>query len=288
MKRRFLPYLLIAPLLLIELLAIILPSILNVGYAFTDWNGLGEPVFTGLDNLRTLVSDRVFWISIKHNVQWTIFFLTVPIAMALIGATIASRLGRRQMLFRIIFFVPYVVAPAVNAEIWRYILNPQTGIGAVLERNFGWEWANIAFFSNSDWVLWSIANVDNWHWWGFLLVLYLSAMQSIPPELFDAARVDGANRRQEFLHVILPGIRPTLVYTLVLSMTASFLIFDYVWILTEGGPAHASEVLGSFMYKQAFYRYNVGYASAIALGMTALAAAFSLTFPVLRKRGWDI
>lgn len=192
------------------------------------------------------------------------------------------------MLFRALFFLPYVVAPVVNAEIWRHILNPVRGIGALLANNLGWEWARISFFANLDLVLWSIAGVDNWHWWGFVMALYLAAMQSIPSDLLDAAKVDGASGWQEFIHIILPGIRPTLVYTLVLTMMASFRIFDYVWILTEGGPAGRSEVLATYMYKTAFFKYNVGYGSAIGLAMTVIAGSFSLIFSVLRRLGWEV
>ena len=288
MKRNLRPYLLLTPLILVELFIIIVPSIFNIGYAFTDWNGFGDPVFTGLQNFKKLFSDKVFWTSLRHNVQWSIFFLTVPVIMALLGAVLLSRIKRGQMLFRVLYFIPYVVAPVVTAEIWRYLLNPIHGIGVMLQQSFGWEWANVGFFSNRSVVLWSIANVDNWNWWGFILILYLSAMQSIPADLYDAAQVDGANGWQEFIHITLPSIRPTFVYTLVLTVTASFLVFDYVWILTEGGPAHHSEVLGSYMYKNAFYKYDFGYSSAIALGMTALAVSFSFIFAILRKLGWDV
>lgn len=287
-RLRLVPYILLAPLFILEAFVIFLPSIINVGYAFTEWNGLSAPTFNGLANFQRLFADYVFWIALRHNVEWTIIFLTVPIAMALVGASLASRIKRGQMVFRVLYFIPYMIAPVVNAEIWRYILNPLNGIGPWLDDTLGWAWANVGFFSDRDLVLYTIANVDNWHWWGFLLVLYLAAMQTISSELFDAVRIDGGNAWHEFWHVILPGIRPTLVYTIVLTMAASFLVFDYVWILTEGGPAHGSEVLGSYMYKTAFYRFEVGYSSAIALGMTLLAASFSVVFLVLRKLGWDV
>lgn len=141
------------------------------------------------------------------------------------------------MVFRTLFFLPYVVASVVNAEMWRHIFSPVRGIGIKLAQNLGWEWANISFFGNRDVVLLSIAIVDNWQWWGFLMAVYLAVMQTIPTDLFDAAKVDGANSWQEFIHVIIPGIRPTLGYTLIMTMAASFITFEYVWILTQGGPA---------------------------------------------------
>ncbi len=287
-KRFFRILTFLAPLLIIQTLVIFVPAMANIGYAFMHWNGFDTPVFIGFDNFRRLAADPIFWTALGNNVRWTIFFMTVPIALALVASSLIIRIPRGQMLFRTIFFIPFIISPVVNAEIWRFIFNPLSGIGAVLSRSFGWEWANFGLLANPKTVLWAIANVDNWHWWGFLVVLYISAMQSVPRDLYEAASLDGAGAWRKFRDVTLPGIMPTLFYTLLLSLTASFLIFDYVWLLTEGGPGGASEVLGSYMYKQAFYVYEMGYSSAIALGMTLIAGFFSLLFVVIRRLGGDI
>ena len=110
--------------------------------------------------------------------------------------------------------------------------------------------------------------VDNWHWWGFLMVLFLAGMQNIPPDLYESARLDGASRWQEFRDVTLPGIRPTLIFMILMTTIWSFLTFDYIWILTQGGPAGASEVLAVLVFKEAFRKFNAGYASAIGLTMS--------------------
>ena len=114
----------------------------------------------------------------------------------------------------------------------------------------------------------AIGFVDNWHWWGFLMVLFLASMQNIPPDLYEAARLDGANRWQEFRDVTMPGIRPTLVFMILMTTIWSFLTFDYIWILTQGGPAGASEVLAVLVFKEAFRNFNAGYAAAIGLTMS--------------------
>jgi raffinose/stachyose/melibiose transport system permease protein len=282
------PYLYIAPLFLVEGAIVILPTLLNVGYSFTEWDGLSRPVFVGIANYVHLVADPVFRLSLLHNVEWTVVFLTVPIAMALLAAFSASRIRRGQMLFRTLFALPYVVAPAVTCQIWKYIINPNHGIGAQLSHAFGWSWAEVSLLGARETVLWTVAGINNWHWWGFIMILLLSAMQSIPPDLYDAAKVDGASTWQEFINVVLPGIRPTLVYVLIMTASASFLTFNYVWILTQGGPGHGSELLSTFMFKTGFMRYDVGYSSAIAVGMALLAASFAVVFAVLRRRGWDV
>jgi|HigsolmetaGSP11D_1036233.scaffolds.fasta_scaffold03299_3 raffinose/stachyose/melibiose transport system permease protein len=285
-RRRLLIYL--GPLFLLQFVVIFIPAIMNVGYAFTEWKGFDTPRFVGFDNFVRLYNDEIFWTALMNNVRWTIFFLTVPIGMALLGAFFVTRIPRGQMVFRVMFFVPYIIAPVVNAEMWRYIFNPLTGIGPILEKYLGWSWANIGYFAHPDTVLYAIANVDNWHWWGFLFVLYLTAMQAVPRDLYDAAKVDGAGPWKQFKDVTLPGIMPTVFYTLLITLSGSFLIFDYVWILTEGGPGRTSEVLGSYMYKQAFYGFEMGYSAAIALGMTLIAAAFSVVFVLVRRFGGEV
>jgi raffinose/stachyose/melibiose transport system permease protein len=284
----WLPYLYVAPLFLVEAAIVVVPALVNLSYSLTDWNGLSEPVFTGLANYTRLLSDPIFHLSFLHNVQWTLVFLIVPVAMALLAATAASRVKRGQMLFRTLYAIPYVVAPVVACQVWLYIIDPAHGIGMQLNGAFGWKWADVSLLGNRSTVLWTIAGINNWHWWGFVMILLLSAMQSISSELYDAAKVDGATGWQEFLYVILPGIRPTLVYVLVMTASASFLTFNYVWILTTGGPAHGSELLSTYMFKTGFIRYDVGYSSAIAVGMTAIAGAFALLFIILRRRGWEV
>ena len=129
---------------------------------------------------------------------------------------------------------------------------------------------------------------DNWHWWGFLMILFLTAMQNIPMDLYDAAKIDGANRWQEFRHVTLPGIRPTLMFMLMMTAIWSFLGFDYVWILTQGGPAGSSELLATYLYKQAFQRFEAGYGAAIGITISIIAGIIATTFAILRKRGWEV
>ena len=120
------------------------------------------------------------------------------------------------------------------------------------------------------------------------MVLFLAAMQTIPPDLYEAARLDGANRWQEFRDVTLPGIRPTLVFMILMTTIWSFLTFDYIWILTQGGPAGASEVLAMLVYKQAFLNFDAGYAAAIGLTMSVFVGIVIAVFIVLRRRGWEI
>jgi raffinose/stachyose/melibiose transport system permease protein len=152
----------------------------------------------------------------------------------------------------------------------------------------GFEPLNRAFLGNPDTALLSIAFVDNWHFWVFLVILFLTAMQGISPELYESARIDGASRVQEFWYITIPGILPTLAFMLMMVAIWSFLVFDYVWLLTQGGPAGSSEVLGTFLYKEAFNRFEAGYASAVGLTISFFATLIMGFVIFLRKRGVEI
>jgi len=280
-------YVFLVPLLFLNVIVIVGPSIASIYYAFTEWSGVGEAKFVGLSNFSRLIGDRIYWIAMFNNVRWTIIFLTVPIAMGLLGAALIAPIKRGQMFYRVIFFIPYVIASVVNAQIWRNILSPTMGIGPWLASK-GLTFADIKFFGDQNIVLYSIAFVDLWHWWGFLVVLYLAAMQSVDRELYEAARIEGAGRWTEFRYITLPGIRPTLVFTLLMTTIWSFLVFDYVYILTQGGPANASEVLATYLYQMAFARFEVGYAAAIGVTISIICTLIVISYIILRRRGWEI
>ena len=277
-----------APLVLLNLVVIVGPAFATVYYSFTDWSGLGPAEFVGLENYRRMLTDGDFLAALWHNVVWTAIFLTVPIAMGLVGAFLLSQITRFQMVFRVVYFIPYVVASVVNAAIWENILDPNRGIGAVLA-GLGIPWLEgVAFFGSQTLALPSVAFVNNWAWWGFVVVLFLTAMQSVDRELYEAAKVDGAGRWQQFLNVTVPGIRPTLVFVCLMTIIWSFLVFDYIYIITQGGPAGATEVVASQMYKEAFARFEAGYAAAQGLGISFVSGLIILAFLFLRRRGWDV
>ena len=287
-RKKLVPWLFMLPILLLHFIVIVGPATSSLYYSLTEWSGMGAAKFVGLENYRHLLFENTsFKAALLHNVIWLAFFLTVPFFMALLGASQLAPIRRGGMFFRTALFVPYVLPGIIAANLGRYFLSPRLGIGAQLAK-IGIKGLDIAYLGNPKTALLSVAFIDNWHYWGFLMVLFLTAMQSIPKELYEAARIDGASRRQEFLHITLPGIRPTVVFMFLMMAIWSVLVFEYVWILTQGGPAGATEVLGTMVYKQAFTRFNAGYAAAIGLSMSFLAAIFLSIYGILKRRGWDI
>jgi raffinose/stachyose/melibiose transport system permease protein len=275
------------PILILNLIVIVIPTIFSIYIAFTEWSGYGQPVVIGLANFQELFQDKVFFKALGNNLIWTGLFLTVPIFMGLTGAYLLAGIKRGQIFYRLIFFIPYVISSVVNTQIWRFILNPRTGIGSWLAER-GITFLDFPLLGNRDTALYAIAFVDNWHFWGFLVVIYLAAMSQVDTELYEVARLDGASRFQQFWYITLPSIRPTLVFTILMIIIWSSLVFDYVYILTSGGPANASEVMATYLYDQAFARFEVGYSASVGVIMSIWVMLAVAMFVILRKRGWEI
>jgi raffinose/stachyose/melibiose transport system permease protein len=287
-RKKVVPWLFLFPIVAINVAVVFGPAVAACYYSLTDWSGIGRGRFIGLDNFQQLFfHDDSFRHAFKNNMIWLLMFLTVPIAMALIAASLLAPIKRGAIFYRLTLFLPYVLPSVVTAFIWRSLTNPDRGIGARLA-DWGIGGLDKAFLGDPKTVLPTIGFVDNWHWWGFLMVLFLAAMQNIPPDLYEAARLDGAGRWEEFRDITIPGIRPTLIFMLMMTSIWSFLTFDYIWILTQGGPAGASEVLSVLVVKNAFQRFEAGYAAAIGITMSVFVGFVISIFLVLRKRGWEI
>lgn len=282
-RRRIVAFLFLLPAIAVNLLVIGGPGASSFFYAFTDWNGFTPAKFTGTDNAVRLASDEDFWNAIGHNFIYMVFFLTVPLAMGLAGAFMLSRVRRGESLFRVLFFIPYLIASVVNAQIWKNLLDPTAGIAAQLNKVGIHVLDDVYFFGDSSLALPSVAFVDNWHFWGFLVVLFVAAMQGVDRSRFEAARMDGANAWQEFWHVALPGIRPTLMFAIMMISLWSLLAFDYAYALTGGGPAGSSDLVSLLVNRTAFGSLEAGYAAFMALAMATLGAAFLVVFAIIRR-----
>jgi raffinose/stachyose/melibiose transport system permease protein len=276
------PWIFLIPILSLHAFVVVIPAMQGVVYSFTDWSGIGEAKYIGLRNFEEMFfEDQSYVDALSRNVQWMIFRMIVPFTFALFGASLLARVKRGAMIYRTALFMPFILPSIVTATIWRYLYNPRFGLPTLV----GYD---KALLGQSDTALWAIAFADNWQFWGFLMVLFLTAMQGIDPVLYDAAKVDGANRWQEFWNVTLPGIRPVVLFMMMMVMIWAFLVFDYVFILTGGGPAGATEVIAIDIYKNAFQRFEAGYAAAQGMTICLFAGLVVSGFAILRKRGWDI
>ncbi len=281
-------WLYLLPLMITTIVIIVVPTIATVAFSLTEWSGFGEATYIGLENFQRMLSDLSFLQALGHAVIWTAIFLTVPVFMGLLGAVLLKEVGSRlQTVFKLVYFIPVTLASVVNAHIWRSLYDPFRGAGAQLAE-LGFPFLkNVAFLGEKHLALYAVAWVDVWRWWGFLVVIFLAAMQSINPELYDAAKVDGGSTWQEFRHVTLPGIRVTFLFVILITIVGSLNVFDYVYILTQGGPAGATEVPVTLLYKSAFQRFEAGYAAAIGTAMSFLSGLVLLGYLMIQRLGWE-
>ena len=277
-KKRSKAYLLVWPALLLSIVLIMVPGLLTIVVSFTDWNGvasLNDLNFVGLQNFQEVFSNKVFWKSFYNNLEWTAIYLTIPVAVSVFAAALLINRKHTRSLYQVLFLIPYVLAPAVNAMLWKSIIfNPSAGMVGWL-RKMGY--AASSPLGSMDSALFAVAAVDIWHYWGYLAIVYLASMRQTPDDQIEVARVMGCNALQVFRYVYYPNMRATFRLMFIMIMITSFLTFDYVWLLTSGGPAHATEMLSTYAYSLAYSTYQTGKAAVVSLfagGFGMIASCF--------------
>lgn len=275
-------YVLIAPALLISVSIILLPGVMTFAYSFTDWNGLSPNIhFIGLRNFIELFRDKIFFKAIQNNVIWTVLFLTIPVCIGMLAAMLLLSRKRTRSIYQVAFLIPYVLAPSVNAMLWlNVVFSPVSGVISVF-RNMGLDISSP--LADMKTAIYGCAAVDIWHYWSYLTVIYLAALRQVPIDQVEAARLDGCNGWQLFRYIYLPNIMSTVSLMFVMITIGSFLAFDYIKLMTGGGPAHATEVLGTYAYSFAFDSMKVGKAAAVGLFISFFGLIASSVYAKLSK-----
>ncbi|MBW7922356.1 MAG: sugar ABC transporter permease [Rubellimicrobium sp.] len=275
----------VLPTILINAVIIVIPALFTVALAFFRWDGISAPVFVGMANFHALWGDRVFWTALGNNIIWTALFLTVPIGIGLVVATMLLVARRGAMFFQVIYFLPMVIATVVLARVWQgMIYSPISGVNGMLQRM---GFPTLDPLTQPSTALYGIATVDLWHWWGFLCVIFFAALRQVPQEQIESARIEGASFWQMMRYVLLPGIRPTITLMMIMTVIWSFLVFDFVYILTQGGPAFSSEVLSTLAYRSAFYDLAVGKAAAVAVVISVFGLAATAFYIRVQGREFE-
>jgi raffinose/stachyose/melibiose transport system permease protein len=270
------------PALLINVCIILIPAVLTLMMAFFAWDGVGIPSWAGLANFHHMFGDPIFWLALTNNFIWTAIFLTVPICLALLMAAVLLMSPHSRGVVQPIIFLPRILAVAVSGRIFQgMIFSPVTGLVAWLNEH-GFSIADP--LADPDRSLYAVAAVDIWHWWGFLAVVFLAAMRQISIDQIEAARLDGAGFLALLRHVLMPGIRPTLNLMLILTVIWSFQVFEFIFIVTQGGPAYGSEVLATLAYRHAFFEGDVGQAAAAASVMSLFGLCATTAYLWLQIR----
>ncbi|GAB4061600.1 carbohydrate ABC transporter permease [Catellatospora paridis] len=274
----------LAPALVLFLLLVITPIVV-AGYAsMYKWNGFGLPEnFVGIDNFTRAFEDPTFLGDLWRAFVLIGLSLLIQLPVSLGLAMLLNQKLKGRGVYRVIFFAPYVLSEVTTAVLFTLVFSPNRGLGDTLSKWLGADAG--AIFADPDTVLFALFLVISWKYFGFHMILYLAGRQGIPQELTEAATTDGASAWQVFRHVTLPLLGPTIRISVFLSVIGSIQLFDMVWVLTGGGPIHASETMAVTMFDRGFRRFEVGYASAISIIMFVLSFVFALFYQrfVLRR-----
>ena len=260
-------FLFMLPATLFFLLVIILPVILSGYYSVLEWDGFSEAKFIGFDNYKKLFVHNMdgFPRAVKNSFFFLVVSLFVQIPFSLLLALILGNGIKGEGFFRTVFFVPVILATVVIGQLWMKIYNPDYGILNVFLRTIGLESLERAWIGDTKTALVASFIPILWQYVGYHMLLLYAAIKTISPDIYEAAKIDGANGRQIAGRITIPLIIPMMKVSAVFSVTGALKVFDLIYVLTNGGPAGASEVPSTIMVKTIFKSYKYGYGSSMAV-----------------------
>ncbi|GGO06954.1 carbohydrate ABC transporter permease [Saccharibacillus kuerlensis] len=256
------------PALLLIGCLIYIPLIMTGYYGMLEWNGFGPREFIGLENYSRLMQDSMFWKSAYHSFLLGLFSTASLLLYLAVSLILASKIKGAE-LFRKIYLIPMLLSSVAIAQLWSKIFDPSNGMINRLLISLGVENPPL-WLSDPNIVLFAIFIPIIWQYAGFYIIIYAAALKNVPEEVVEAARIDGATPLQIALRVKLPLISSVFKVTIVLALVGSLKYFDLIYVMTGGGPNRASEVMASYMYGEAFTKYNFGYGSAIGFALLVI------------------
>lgn len=285
-SRRFI-WMGLGPTLILYALFVFVPVIWSAYYGFFNWSGIGEAKFIGLDNYAEILRDPVFWRALKNNVIFVLASVFGQVPLALMLAVLLHKSNLLQRFLRSAVFLPMVLSTVVIGMIWQYIYHPQIGILNFLLDALGLESWKLEWLSDRKIAIYSLIPPLIWSYVGLYLIIFMSALQNIPGEIHDAAKIDGVSGARKLVTITLPMIKNTVQVAVILCISGSLKSFDLVYIMTKGGPAHASELLATYMYNSTFTTYRYGFGSAISTTIMVISLLLIGTSQWLtsRKKG---
>jgi len=282
--RKITPYLFLLPMIVGLFVFRLGPIAAAVFASFTNWNVATAPVFIGLGNFRELFASQYFWLVLRNTVVFILIFTPGVMILAFIMAVLVNQKLKGIAFFRGLFFMPYVTTMVAIAMAFNWIFATRFGVlNSILTR-----WFNVsnppAWLSSPTYALIAIAIVAIWKYSGFLMMIFLAGLQSIPADLYEADEIDGANRLQQIIQITLPLLSPVTFFAFIITVIDAFRTFDVTYAMTGGGPNFASTTLAYYVYQNAFIYQRMGYASAISMILLILVAAATFVSFKLKDR----
>jgi ABC-type sugar transport system permease subunit len=269
-------YAMILPAFLLVFVLLIVPMFQNIYYSFFEWDGIKTPVFIGLKNYLSTISDNNFIISLRNTLIWVGFTLVFPVMGGLLIAVFIKGIVLENF-FKSIFFIPITISFVATGIIWNYMFSREMGV----INNF---LPLIGIHKKISWLtevpLNTFALLIGWTWQqlGINMVLFLMGLVTIPKDQTEAAMIDGANKWKLFIHVTFPMLRPITTIVITMAMVNSFKAFDIIYVMTRGGPARTSETLAVTMFRETFTLFRMGYGAAISVILSIIVIAVSAVY----------
>ena len=281
-QEELIAYAFILPSLLGFLVFLVVPMIASLGISFYDWELLTPPSFVGPQNFANLLTDRVFRDVMVNTLYYTFGLVPLNLVISLgLAVWLNARFLRGVVLYRSAFFLPVVTVTVAVALIWRWMYEPRAGIIDAGLRAVGLP--GPTWLGDTHWAMPALIIMSVWKGFGYNMVLFLAGLSGIPVSLYEAAMIDGANAWQRFWRITLPLLSPVIFLAVVLTVISSFQVFDQALVMTNGGPANATNTIVLYIYQNGFQFFRMGYASAI--GWVLFAVVFLFTLFQMRLQG---
>ncbi len=277
----------LTPVIILMLVYFVYPIIATFANSLTRWNGISpEKIFVGSYNWNKLIHDAKFWKAFGNNIKVMAISLIVQMPIGILLATFLDAGGKKFNIFKIIWFLPLLMSSVAVGYLFHYALATNSGIFTAISELFGG--GKVDLLGNQGTALYAVIGVICWQFIPFYMVYYMAGYSSIDESLYEAAIVDGATRTQYVTKIALPMLVPTIKSAIVLSITGSLKYFDLVYVMTGGGPGESTELMATYMYKESFSKYNMGYGSSIAGGMFILITLIAgVTMYVMNRNKED-
>ena len=281
--RKLEPFFWVAPAFCVLFVFTHLPILLESVLSLVAADGFSPPRFIGLNNYLEVLSNQDFWDALGHNVIYAITTVAGKVILSLLLAVLLNQGLPGRNIFRTVLFLPVVLSFVAIGVIWTLFFNFDYGILNAVLGAIGLQGLKHDWLGSADTALGAVIFVDIWKWSGFHLVIYLAGLQSIPKDLYEAARIDGANAWQRFRRITIPLLQPFTAINVLLASLGAFSVFDLIYVMTQGGPFKATNVAMVEVYLQAFQFNRLGYAGAMSVVLLALVATMSILVLRLTK-----
>jgi multiple sugar transport system permease protein len=285
-RELLLPYLLVAPALAVLLALSIYPLIYSVTISLQQETASG--IVWTLTHFKRLATDNFFRTAMAHTFVYAFLALTCEFVLGLVLALLLNQQMRGRGVFRASLLVPMMLPTVVVGIVWRLLLNPNFGAINGTLKQLGVDTESLTWTASPRLAFLAVIAVDVWQWTPFVFLVLLAGLQAIPQEPYEAALVDGSSRWQTFRHVTLPLLKPAILIVLLLRTMDLLRVFDQIFILTEGGPGFATEMISLYIYRTAFRFFDFGYAAAMSFVLLALTNLVSVIYiRLLRSENTD-